>query len=574
MKMKFKKIISLFLVFVLIFSVSGCKKMGEKDSSSNASGTAEQNKERDFMTILYSAGDTFNPYTAKTEINKQFMTLLYDSLIKLDNNFSPVYSLAESVVTKGKKCVVKIKSAVFSDGTAVTAEDVVYSCNLALKAKNSYTSKLYEVKSVKAAGAKTVEFVLSKADRYFVNLLDFPIIKRGSDKKTDSDGVFMPPIGSGRYVVSKDRQSLVLNPKSKVKGGKIKTIKLINAPDSESVSHYAQIGAADMYYSDISDGNILRISGTKYEINLNNLVYIGINQNFGELKKTILRQALSTGINRTKICRDFYYNNALPASGFFNPAWETTNSVQNIENVENSEITIEKLEEIGYNRLDSRGMRLNSAGDKLEFTLLVNSENRIRVAAAKSIAEQLLQYGIKITVIEKEYKIYKKALKEGRFQLFLGEVKLTPNMDISPLVSENGKVAFGLLKKSDGKEKPEDFDIKELEEAIKKEEEEKKKELEKTGKTEEIEEEEEEEESSDSKKDDKYIVSGAQKVINGFYAGKNTIADIAMILQTEMPFIPVCYRTGILFCNDNIENITRSSESDIYFSIESYIINQ
>ena len=79
-----------------------------------------------------------------------------------------------------------------------------------------------------------------------------------------------------------------------------------------------------------------------------------------------------------------------------------------------------------------------------------------------------MQYGIKITVIEKEYKIYKRALKEGRYQLFLGEVKLTPNMDISPLVSQDGKLAFGLLKKSDGKVKSEDFDIKELEEEIKK----------------------------------------------------------------------------------------------------------
>ena len=149
-------------------------------------------------------------------------------------------------------------------------------------------------------------------------------------------------------------------------------------------------------------------------------------------------------------------------------------------------------------------------------------------------------------------------------------------MDISPLVSQDGKLAFGLLKKSDGKDKSEDFDIKELEEEIKKEEEEKKKELEKTGKTEETEEpeEEEEEKNTNSSKDVKYVVTGAQKVIKGFYAGKNTIADIAMILQTEMPFIPVCYRTGVLFCNDNIENITRSSESDIYFSIESYIINQ
>ena len=62
-------------------------------------------------------------------------------------------------------------------------------------------------------------------------------------------------------------------------------------------------------------------------------------------------------------------------------------------------------------------------------------------------------------------------------------------------------------------------------------------------------------------------------VVNGFYKGENTIADIATVLQTEMPAIPVCYRTGVLFSNENIENVNNASASDIYFSIESYIYN-
>jgi len=65
----------------------------------------------------------------------------------------------------------------------------------------------------------------------------------------------------------------------------------------------------------------------------------------------------------------------------------------------------------------------------------------------------------------------------------------------------------------------------------------------------------------------------AEEVLNGFYEGKNSITDLASVLQTEMPFIPVCYRTGVLFYNDNIENVNKSSASDIYFSIESYIYN-
>ena len=543
--MKLKRIISFLLVLAILVLSAGCRKMPDENSSSVSSGAVQNNSSLSYMTLLYSAADTFNPYTAKTNINRQLMTLLYESLVKIDNQFKPVYDLAESVTTEGAKCVVTIKNRVFSDGSAVTADDVVYSCNLALKAGNSYSSKLYEVKSVKAAGTKTIEFTLSKADPYFINLLDFPIIKTGSDKITDSDSVVQPPVGSGRYVVSKDKQSLEINPKYSGKSGNIKTVRLINAPDSESVSHYAQIGAADMYYSDISDGNILRISGTKLDINLNNLVYIGVNQNYGALKENAVRQALSTGINRSKICQDYYYNNAVAATGFFNPVWEATSSVQNIQINANREITVENLEEIGYNRLDSRGMRLNSAGDYLSFSMLVNSENRIRVAVAKSIAEQLLEYGIKITVVEKKYDEYKIALKEGNFQLFMGEVKLTDNMDFSCLVLEDGSVAYGLKKVSSEKE---------------------------NGEAESAEKETESKNTSSSKNE--FVETGAQKVIKGFYNGSNSITDIATVLQTEMPFIPVCFRTGILFCNDNIDNIDNYSASDIYFSIDSYIINQ
>lgn len=529
--MIFKRIICIVMILSVLMLSIGCEKMPESVSSGVVAEKTEKQELRDYITILYSAGDSFNPYTAKTNINRQMMTLLYEPLVSVDNEFKAVYRLAESVTLKGKKCTVKIKDAVFSDGSQVTADDVVYSCKLALKSKNSYKTKLYEVKSVNAAGRRTVEFALSKQDPYFENVLDFPIIKTGSDKITDSDSVAQPPIGSGRYIVSDDRKGLEANPRYNGKMGSIKKIRLINAPDSESVSHYAQIGAPDMYYSDISDGNILRISGTKLDVNLNNLVYIGINQNKGALKYNALRQAISTGLDRAKICKDYYYNNAVAATGFFNPAWSAVSSVQNIQINANSKITVENLEEIGYNRLDSKGLRRSKSGSYLSFTMLVNSENRIRVSAAKGIAEQLLSYGIKITVIEKKFAAYKNAIKSGEFELYLGEVKLTDNMDISCLAAKNGKLAYGQKKNTS------------------------KNNTEKTEKS-------------------KVLTTGTHKVLDGFYSGKNSITDLAVVLQTEMPFIPVLYRTGVLFCNDKIENINQYSKSDIYFSVDSYKIYQ
>ena len=54
-----------------------------------------------------------------------------------------------------------------------------------------------------------------------------------------------------------------------------------------------------------------------------------------------------------------------------------------------------------------------------------------------------------------------------------------------------------------------------------------------------------------------------------FYDGSVTINDVAGVLLTEMPQIPICYRKGLLFYDEKISGV-KVSESDIYLTIESY----
>lgn len=519
-----KKILCFLMCLVLSLCFSGCN---EKNTLSKTSQGSQSQEYKNYLTLLYSASDSFNPYETKTDVNRQLCMLLYEPLVKLDNEFNAVLSVAESVEINGNVCTVKIKNTLFSDGSKLTSEDVLYSYNLAKSSATQYASKLYLVTSAAMVDANTVVFNLSNYDPYFKNVLDFPIIKKGSENVTDSDSVKFPPIGSGRYKVSEDKLSLVQNSHSSEKGN-ITEIRLINAPDLESVSHYIEIGAADMYYSNISDGNILRMSGQKIDINLNNLVYIGVNHSIGDLATRQLRQAISSGIDREKICKEIFYNNALAATGFFNPVWQGTKSVQNIQTVANSQITIENLKEIGYNSLDKEGFYRKNGG-ALRFSLLVNKENRIRCSAAYNIAEQLKSVGIKITVIEESYENYLLRLQSGDFQLYLAEVNLTDNMDIRPLVISGGALAYGIPVNSEPKPEVTEGEATLPQENI-----------------------------------------SCKTVLEKFYGGETAITDVAAVLQTDMPIIPICYRTGILFCNENIENINNSSGSDIYFSIKSY----
>lgn len=511
----------LMLVFILL-SICGCDKQIDSNNSSE-SVTSETEISDKTINLLYCYSDSFNPYTASTSINRTLCKLIFEPLIKLDNNFEPIYCIAQSAISDGNKCTVSLKSITFSDGSAVTADDIIYSYRLAKASSTIYSSQLYEVTAVSASDNHTIVFTLTRNDPYFINLLDFPIIKSGSDTIVDADGVSQPPIGAGRFSVNSEHTGLIKNNYYFGENGQISSINLIDAPDSESVSHHVEVGATDIYYTDISDGNIVRMSAKKTDVNLNSFVYIGINSSYGALANREMRYAIASAINRSDICKSAYYNNALPATGFFSPVFKDAAAAQTLDKKSNLQITVENLDKIGYNSLNENGYRINSNGSRLSFTLLVNSENSSRVNAAQLIANQLKSAGIEIKIIEKSYNDYLASLNANDFQLYLGEINILSNMDISPLVLQGGSAAYGVVNQT----------------------------------------------ASATATSIESTITTAD-IINSFYSGESSINDVAGFLLTEMPQIPICYRVGLLFYDNDIKSGVEASQSDIYLSIQNY----
>ena len=507
----------LLLVAVCLFSAS-CKDARGKAAAGSSGKEEEAGSEQ--ISLLYSQVDSFNPYTAKTKLNRQISRLLYDPLIKCDNEFNPVYCLAEDTVLDGKTCTVTLKSAQFTDGTPLTAQDVIYSYNSAIKSDTAYKSSLYEVSSV-AVNGNTVVFTLTQFDPYFLNLLDFPIIKESSGGQKNEDGVEISPVGCGRYCISQEENALIRNENYYGKKGAVSTIKLINAPDETSVSHYVEVGTADIYYADESTVNVARMSGKRVDVNTNSFVYIGINENYAPLTSSTLRYAISAAINRKEICHSAYFDNATPAGGFFNPVIKETQPVQSLKTVSDFQITIENLSKIGYNRLDS-GYYVNDAGKHLTLTLLVNSDNSSRVAAAKLISSQCAAAGIEINVVERSYSEYMSMLSLGSFQLYLGEIRIPANMDMSALTVPGGSASYGVKSSAVN---------------------------ESTGET---------------------VNTVCAEMTDRYHKGECSLCDLAGAYLTEMPQIPVCYRNGMLFYTSRIKDNVEASLSDIFFSFNDY----
>lgn len=528
-----KKAICFIMAITLLLGLVSCKKAEQGSSQSAVLPSQTDNGQEKTINLLYTYSDSFNPYTATTSANRELGSLLYDPLVKTDNNFEPQNILAQTVTNEGTTCTVKLKNAAFTDGSTVTANDVIYSYNLAKECVR-FSGNFYEVAAVSSPDSQTVVFALSQNDPFFANLLDFPIVKADTAGVTNADGKEIAPIGCGRYRLTDDGTRLLLNTKYHGKKGVIKTIDLINSPDATSTSHYVEIGAANIYYTDSSD--IVRMSGKKTQVNLNRLVYIGINQSYGPLQSKEMRYALSSALDRDSICRTAYYNNAIAASGYFNPSFEPADAVQTIESKPNFKITVENLAKIGYNNTNANGFYSNSAGVNPTFTLLVNGENASRVAAANMIAAQCKAAGIQLSVATCTYEQYVQRLISGQFQLYLGEVQVLDNMDFSNLVISGGSAAYGVDKASAETATPQD-------------------------------------DTAATPQDAQPQVpqsSGCDSIISAYHKGECGIGDVASTLLAEMPQIPLCYLNGSLFYDSVIKGGIESSSSDIYLSIQNY----
>ncbi len=546
-----KRIIAVLLLLAVLWS--GCSGRSDNESSSNnesklkkpqSEAVAEEKAKT--VSLACSVTDSFCPYNAVTTLNREMAPLLYDSLIKLDETFSPVRSLARNVEIEGKKVMVTIKNTVFSDGTPLTADDIVYCANKAQKSNTKYSDALEDVESVSAQSGNIVVFILKKADPYFENQLDFPIYKAKSDDKTSSDNIELPPIGSGMYIINEEKTELVVNPKYSGQKPALQSIKLINTPDADALSHNLEVGNITCYYSDLSDCELPQVRGGYESVNLNNLVYLGANMKEGLMMYPEMRQIVSAALDRKSIAQEAYYQNAVAASSIFNPAWnELTEVVPSNENLASQNVYLALLDKIGYNKKDSGGYFINSEGERLKLKMVYYGENKWRSSAAKLIKTDLKIAGIELELQVLDWNEYKTYLKKGYYDLYLAEVKIGNNMDISELVTKGGSAAFGIYyeekkkedKKGPSEAEPDGLGTREEEEKI-----------------------------------DKYAGETAEKV-EQFYKGEAQLLDVASAFATELPIIPICYRTGILSYTTDLSGMSPSI-GDVYSGIGNALTKQ
>ncbi len=527
-----RKILSVLLCFVTVFALSSCQKAdtsGKSSDSKNAvRGTASE------FDLLYCSKDTFDPYSCKTKQNFELSYLLFDPLVKLNNEYKSEYCLAQSVTLEGDRCSVVLKTVKFSDGSALTPDDVVFSYKKAMSSTTTYKYALEDVKSVKITGDNSLVFELSKKDPYFVSVLDFPILKKGSDALKNSDNKPLPPIGTGRYILSEDLSGLICNKNYFAGKVGLSKIGLVDSPDEESNYQNAEAGIIDYYYSDLSTAHYPKMKGNTVSVNLSNLVFLGVNKNRRYLSQVLFLQSISSILDRSDICKSSYYGNASPALSPYPSYFAPAKDYQNLLATPNLESAEQNFEKMGYTKKD--GEDYYQSGDRVvSVSLLVNSDNSVRVAAAQNIAAALNGFGVKCTVIQEKYPVYTSKISSGNYDLYLGEVRILNNMDISKLlgmVKSNAEKTGNTSSNSS-----------------------------KTAKTDSAKEGSVKQENTD------HAITVPQ-AITKFYKGEITLGDLITVCNSDLFIIPVCHRKGLVSYSQSVNATLAPSASDLFYGFE------
>ena len=460
------------------------------------------------VSLGYYSHYSLDPFKTTGKTNKNLLTLIYDPLFRLDSAYYPAPVVAEGFRADGKTLTVTIKDdVVFSDGTPLSAADVVYSFKLAKKS-SLYSERLSNFNSAYANGGQVV-FTLAVEDIFAVNCLDFPIVESASD---DGDGL---PVGSGRYALSKENGDYVLlanqrySLEEKMEQEKIR---LLDVNTTENALYLVQIGKLSFFFDDMSsDVEKSRINANLIRIGLNNLVFLGVNNESETLSDMNVRNAVAFAIDKQTVVGTAYDSLAEACPTAFNPEWVEAAALKVDPERQDLSKSRDLLEKSGYiyayddNEFRSKNFVF------LELNLIASSEDSRRAQVARLIKSQLESVGISVKLETLGQEEYEKRLESGQFDLYVGETKLTPNMDLSVFFSKSGSANYTI--------------------------------------------------------DPKSTVASAY---SDFISGKIDISTFVQVFDEYKPFIPLCYRSGVAYCSREIKYEGTVGENDVFANIYSW----
>ena len=385
------------------------------------------------FALNYDPNASVNPIRAESSANMQFWSLLYDSVFTVN----PDWTVSSEIIADWQSddfiwWVFHIDTSItFSDGTPLTGEDVAYSIQRAQQS-SYYANRLDIIYGISAFGTDTFAVTTKYANSQFPALLNIPIIKKG-DYFEDR------PLGTGPYMFSEEGDRLILNPQNRHAAEMpLDTIWLRDCMDTSARIRAFEEAAIDLVVNDPTGMYNLGYGSsneTRY-YDTTNMHFIGFNTTSMYFLTAAARCAVGYAIDRDYIVNTLMggcgVTTALPvhpAVGLYDEEYAKNFAFY----PDNAGLMFQNAGVSDYDEDGKLEMLVTGIVVELNIRFIVNSDSTAKVLAARRICEQLNALGITTTLYELTWADYMDALEKGEFDMYYGEVRLTPDWNLSEL---------------------------------------------------------------------------------------------------------------------------------------------
>jgi peptide/nickel transport system substrate-binding protein len=384
------------------------------------------------ITMAYYPSKSFNPLISTEHTNRTLIPLIYQGLFTVDRNYEakPILCKYFTKTRDMRTYVFYLQEATFSDGTKLTANDVVVTLNAATESP-VYKGRFHYVDEIKATPDGGIMVRLTAAYENLPLLLDIPILKA---EELERDR----PVGTGPYRLDATANGMQLTRriewwcKAELSINTPK-IPLIPAEDAVDIRDEFEFGDINLVCADPTSNGYAdyRCDYELWDCEGGVFLYLGCNMESPVFSNEDVRSALTFAIDRESLSTAFY-------RGF---ARGTTLPVPPLSPFYNAGLA----SRYNYSPALFAQAVISAAMAGSTVTMLVNKDDNLRLQAAREIADMLTECGLTVVMSELETNSYRKALRRGSYDLYLGQTKLSPNMDLSAFFAHDGALRWGGL---------------------------------------------------------------------------------------------------------------------------------
>lgn len=421
-----KKVIPLLLSFFLLVGCTAEQVAAlPPEPSVTPSQAVTPIAAKDF-TLPAFIDQSFHPISGAGATNATLAPLMYEGLFALNTDLSatPVLCADYSVDETYTQWRFSLIEANFSDGTPLTAELVVSSLLLSQSAGSTYAARLEGAKFYASEGLVCIDLASPRSG--LPALLDIPIVSGSGDR----------PSGTGPYALVERGTGWCLSLRPDWHGSEsfpLSVIPLQPLAEYDDLVSAFDAGNISLVDTDLTAANALGFSGGYETVDYltTQMVYLGFNLTSGACKDVNLRQAIAQLLDREALCQSELARHATatalpvaPHSVFYPRSVEP-----NWSQADPSAL----LEAAGY-PLNEEGLRVQGR-NPLTLNVLVCNENSYMMNLAKTISTELEHLGFSVVLQSVSYHDYISQLSLKAFDLYLGQVRLTADGDLTGLVS-------------------------------------------------------------------------------------------------------------------------------------------